>query len=240
MRRLWGLILALGVVCFAGGASAQIFNGCKTAQQETILSVIPEAEMMAARAAAAIGNTPEYVHWFGDYTDKYAEEVRSNFKVIHRALDLQELEFICGAERDTDCIDTYAFVYTTEHYVMTLCPNFFGMPRMAGGSPTDPEYENGTMEGTIIHEISHFDVVARTEDHCYSRSVCGDMADGSPQEAVENADTYQYFAEDITFAFVAAQTDGVVDDTQVIQELPGVIDSPAANTQVQISNPPAP
>lgn len=240
MRRLWGLLLAIGVTCVAGGASAQIFDGCKTTQQETILSVIPEVQVMAARAAAAIGDTPEYEHWFGDYTDKYAEAVRSNFKFIHRALEVQELEFICGAERDTDCTETYAFVYTTEHYVMTLCPNFFTMPRMAGGSPTDPAYENGTMEGTIIHEISHFDVVARTEDHCYSRSVCGDMARGSPQEAVENADTYQYFAEDITFAFVAAQAEEVVDDVQLTQELPDVIDIPAANTQIQLANPPAP
>lgn len=234
MQRLFGLILALGLFTLGGAVSAQSFDGCKTAQRETILSVVPEAEMMAARAAASIGDTSEYAHWFGAFSNKHAEDVRSRFKMIHRALERQEMHFICGAERDTDCIDTYAFVYTSEHYVVTLCPNFFDMPRMAGGSPTDPVYENGTMEGTIIHEVSHFDVVARTEDHCYSRTDCGRLGQRSPQEAIENADTYQYFAEDITFAFVAADL-GV----EALGE-PQAIDLPVANTQVQLANPPKP
>jgi len=211
MRAFWSIVVVL--LGLAGGAAqAQTFQDCKLSQQETILSVLPRAEGLASRAAASVADTDIYARWFGTYVPKYAEEVRRNFKRIHRAIAGEELAFICGPARGPDCLDVYAFVYTSEHYTITLCPDFFTMPIMTGGSPTDPDYENGTMAGTIIHEMSHFDVTAGTDDICYSRSDCGAMGRRSPDDAVINADTYQYYAEDVTFAFVASQ-DAPVSDT---------------------------
>ena len=207
--------LSLCVVMFglsATCAAAQTFRGCKGLQEATIMSVLPGAEDLAMRAGAAIGDTPEYAHWFGVYSPKYAEEVRGNFKNIHRAIAREELEFVCGSARSNDCNGIYAYVYTTEHYVVTLCPDFFDMPTMQGGSASDPDYENGTMEGTIIHEISHFEVVAGTEDFCYSRSDCGLMGPRTPEDAIANADTYQYFAEDVSFAVIANEEQPVASE----------------------------
>lgn len=213
MRWLWSIVIVIAGLA-GNAAEAQSFQECKQTQQETILSVLPRAEALASRAAASIGDTEIYVRWFGTYVPKYAETVRSNFKRIHRAIAGEELVFICGRERSVDCQDVYAFVYTSEHYTMTLCPDFFTMPMMTGGSPSHPDYENGTMAGTIIHEMSHFDVIAATDDICYSRTDCSAMGRRSPDEAVINADTYQYYAEDVTFAHEASG-DAPVLDTQI-------------------------
>ena len=56
--------------------------------------------------------------------------------------------------------------------------------------------EYGSREGTLIHEMSHFNVVADTEDWCYGRSTCSAKARGNPTAALGNADSVQYFAED--------------------------------------------
>jgi peptidyl-Lys metalloendopeptidase len=222
VRVLRALSLAIwGLFCLsATTVQAQTFQDCHLTQQEIIQSVLPRAEDLASRASAAIGDTEIYTRWFGPYLPKYAENVRSNFKRIHRAIAGEELVFICGAPRSADCIDTYAFVYTSEHYTITLCPNFFDMPIMTGGSSTHPDYENGTMAGTIIHEMSHFDVTASTDDICYSRRDCSAMGRRSPDDAVINADTYQYFAEDVTFAFVASQEQPVADVPAAVPEKP--------------------
>jgi peptidyl-Lys metalloendopeptidase len=50
-----------------------------------------------------------------------------------------------------------------------------------------------------VHEISHFLRVARTDDHCYSRPVCQQMAREDAARAIDNADSYQYFTEDVTY-----------------------------------------
>ena len=80
-----------------------------------------------------------------------------------------------------------------------MCPSFFDLPRMRDLEPGTRRAEYGTREGTVIHEVSHFRRVAGTEDHCYSRAICSDMAQSNTRLAIENADTYQYFTEDVTY-----------------------------------------
>ena len=49
--------------------------------------------------------------------------------------------------------------------------------------------------GTLIHETSHFTVVAGTHDYAYGQSDCYSLANSSPTKAVHNADSHEYFAE---------------------------------------------
>ena len=81
--------------------------------------------------------------------------------------------------------------------MINLCPSFFAMPGVAGIVAGGVSFETGTREGTIIHEVSHFEAVAATGDHCYGRSDCAVMARRDPGLAVRNADSYQYFVEDV-------------------------------------------
>lgn len=199
------LLLSIFMSVIGTLASAQAFVRCSDDQQSTILQILPGASDLATRAAAAVGNTTEFTRWFGIYDERKAEAVRSNLKSIDRALRSEALRFYCGHTNEPACAEgSYAYVYTSEHYAMTLCPLFFTMPMMPGGSSKDADYEHGTMEGTIIHEMSHFDVTAGTDDLCYSRQVCQQMALNDPQSTIYNADTYQYFTEDVSFAIAAA------------------------------------
>ena len=49
--------------------------------------------------------------------------------------------------------------------------------------------------GTIIHELSHFNVVAGTDDHAYGQTAAKRLAKRSPKKALDNADNHEYFAE---------------------------------------------
>ena len=50
--------------------------------------------------------------------------------------------------------------------------------------------------GTLVHEASHFVANAGgTEDYAYGQSSCKFISLLFPNEAVENADSHEYFAE---------------------------------------------
>jgi peptidyl-Lys metalloendopeptidase len=49
--------------------------------------------------------------------------------------------------------------------------------------------------GTLVHEMSHFNVVAGTDDHAYGQSAAKSLALSNPDLALNNADSHEYFAE---------------------------------------------
>ncbi len=49
--------------------------------------------------------------------------------------------------------------------------------------------------GTIIHEVSHFNAVAGTDDIVYGQSGAKSLAISDPNGATNNADSHEYFAE---------------------------------------------
>jgi peptidyl-Lys metalloendopeptidase len=53
--------------------------------------------------------------------------------------------------------------------------------------------------GTLIHEMSHFDVVAATDDIVYGQDGARALADSNPDDAIKNADSHEYFSENTPF-----------------------------------------
>ena len=49
--------------------------------------------------------------------------------------------------------------------------------------------------GTIIHELSHFNVVAGTDDNEYGQVKCRELARTDLLEAIANADSHEYITE---------------------------------------------
>ena len=49
--------------------------------------------------------------------------------------------------------------------------------------------------GTLVHEMSHFNVTAGTSDYAYGTSACQRLASSNPKKAINNADSHEYFAE---------------------------------------------
>ncbi len=197
MRRF---CLVVGLWLMASVSQAYTFQQCGKSQQSQIIDALKGAQKLVLGAAVTVGDTPEYARWFGKYSQPNAERVRANFKAIYRAMATGNVKGYCGRQNEMDCTgDTYAFVQPDDPFVVYLCPNFFGQITMSQFEPDTPQIENGTREGTLVHEMSHFLDTANTDDNCYSRGVCTDMALTDAQSAIQNADSYQYFAEDIAF-----------------------------------------
>ncbi|HKX84772.1 MAG TPA: M35 family metallo-endopeptidase, partial [Pyrinomonadaceae bacterium] len=69
-----------------------------------------------------------------------------------------------------------------------LCNAFWNAPAQGTDSKA----------GTLVHEMSHFTVVAGTDDHAYGQTACKKLAK-RPQKAIDNADSHEYFAENTPF-----------------------------------------
>jgi len=164
------------------------------------------AKSSCAPDALPIWDTPEYLRWFGAYRPDYAETVRAGLKSIDRALAGPDLVMICPNVGEDGCdLGTYANVWPDRPFRVNLCAAFFNMPTMDGIVATSMAFDTGTREGTIIHEVSHFTRTAGTDDHCYTRTDCSVMAETDPDLAIDNADSFQYFTEDVMFAYEAAE-----------------------------------
>jgi peptidyl-Lys metalloendopeptidase len=49
--------------------------------------------------------------------------------------------------------------------------------------------------GTLVHEMSHFTVVAGTDDLAYGQQAAAQLAISDPNKAINNADSHEYFGE---------------------------------------------
>lgn len=198
-------ILTVGLL--AGPAAA--FDACTKTERGQFLAAVDRAERLALTATTAIGPNPTFDRWFGPYNRKNGEIVRGNLKSMVKSLRSGEVAAACKNNGQGLCAgDVFAFVNLDDPYVVHLCDNFFQMDTMKLLTAESITAGNGTRAGTIIHELSHFESVAGTEDLCYSREECSTMARRAPRDALINADSYQYFVEDVTFFGVRGEPEG--------------------------------
>lgn len=193
----------LAVICFmgvAGPAAAQRHAHCSSADASALEAALAQAKALTLRAAVSVGPSETYEKWFGPYTRRNSEDVRATLKSVLRAIQTGAVTTRCETlSNDTCATGGYAFVFPTMPYVVHICPRFFELPAFTTLNAGRASNEYGTRGGTFIHELSHFRVAADTEDHCYGRATCSELAQDVPRLAVKNADSYQYFAEDIGF-----------------------------------------
>ncbi len=199
MKNLIGL--GLFMLAFAGPAAAanNPYQDCVKNERAMVETALRNAKTLALAAAVSIGDTDVYGRWFGKYTPDNAERVRATLKAVYSAIRTGAVATICEPVREGDCDPgTYAYVQPNAPYLVHICPPFFELPNMSGLRPGEGASDNGTREGTIIHELSHFRIVGDTDDNCYSREYCTEMAGRDAYAVVRNADSYQYYTEDIT------------------------------------------
>jgi peptidyl-Lys metalloendopeptidase len=199
-HRVWALGLAV-MAALAGPATSATITNCSKVQSKVAAASIAGARDLALRAAAAVGDTPTYQLWFGRFSVSHGETVRARLKAIHAGLVADQAGASCLAAWDIDCKDgAYAYVLLDQPNVIYLCPAFFLMPSMEEARRGRGRIEDGTREGTIVHEFSHFPRVAGTRDDCYGRGECRALATTQADQAIGTADSFQYFAEDVTLS----------------------------------------
>lgn len=159
------------------------YASCTASQQTTIASAISAAKTMSNGAVTYMAKTtmgPRYTKWFGTVTSSRQSTVKSHFTNIKSAFDNQNVVVDCSCKQSY-----YAYVYPTQPYRIYVCKAFWSAP-MTG---TDSK------GGTLVHEMSHFNVVAGTDDNVYGQSGAAALAISDPNAAVQNADSHEYFAE---------------------------------------------
>lgn len=161
-------------------------GGCSNSEKSSIQSALTAAENMADNAVNYLNNSSNYYNdrydtWFGSYTSTRWNNVRENFESIQDAISNKTLTFDCSCNQGY-----FAYVYPNSPYKVYLCNAFWS----ANTTGTDSK------AGTIIHELSHFNVVAGTDDLAYGQSAAKRL---SPSRAVRNADNHEYFAENTPY-----------------------------------------
>ena len=163
---------------------------CSQQQQEILIADLQNAVQLACNAKRVLNKRPpdirieteRYLTWFGEYVKNRVENVTQNFRKICYILSTQAITFECRADCDPVLISSMT---PDIEYEMNLCNGFWEL--VSSGTNSRP--------GTIIHEMSHFHVIADTDDMVYGKPNCMNLAANSPEKAINNADNYKYFAE---------------------------------------------
>ncbi len=159
------------------------YSKCTTTQQAALVNARNQASTYSTNAKAylAAGTAGlRYTTWFGVYNATRYSTVTTHFNAITAAMDTAAVTFDCGCKKSY-----YAYVYPTQPYKIYLCKVFW----------TAPLTGTDSQAGTLIHEMSHFNVVAGTDDYVYGQSGAKNLAITNPTQAIDNADNHEYFAE---------------------------------------------
>ena len=161
------------------------FVGCSSTQISGAGQAVVDARVYTEGAKGYMaGNTvgPRYGTWFGAYTSTRWNTVKSHYGAIDAAMDQTggQIKINCGCNQNY-----YAYVYPTKQYEIFVCKAFW----------TAPATGTDSKAGTLVHEMSHFNVTAGTDDHVYGQSGAKSLALSDPDAAIDNADNHEYFAE---------------------------------------------
>jgi peptidyl-Lys metalloendopeptidase len=185
--------VALELVDRMDPAAAEVssFSSCTTNQRNQLVDALGAAQGMARDIQTALKTTQEqsrpnskrYLEWFGVHTSQNYDKIIRDFDMIEDALSNKRITFNCSM---ADCSSgEFAHVFPTRPYEIFLCSSFWN----ADLTGTD------SRGGTLIHEISHFNVVAGTDDIVYGQPKCRQLAMTNPLDAILNADSHEYIAE---------------------------------------------
>jgi peptidyl-Lys metalloendopeptidase len=164
-------------------AASLTTTSCSSSQQSTIASALSAAQTYATNADAYMARTTmgtRYTKWFGAVNSSRVSTIKSHFAAIKSTLATKPINVNCG------CTDSsYAYVYPSQPYTIYVCKAFWNAPLTGTDSKA----------GTLIHETSHFTVVAGTDDWAYGQSAAASLAISNPSRAIDNADSHEYFSE---------------------------------------------
>jgi peptidyl-Lys metalloendopeptidase len=170
------------------------YVGCTTDRQDLLGNAVIGARQYSENAKGYLNSNAtgaRYTSWFGSYTSSRYTMVQQHFVAIDNAMDQNNGQLVmnCNCTDVPNPSTTYAYVFPSQPYQIYLCGAFWNAPLFGTDSKA----------GTLIHEVSHFNIVSGTDDHAYGQSAAGNLANTNPTLAVDNADNHEYFAENTPF-----------------------------------------
>jgi len=182
----------------AQARTPNIDGSCNATQRAQITEALGIAERIAISARDALRSAPvelrptarRYTEWFGQFSSARYATAQTAFDRIASALSNQTIGFDCTCNI-SNRENVFAFVFANDPFNMNVCPVFFRV-RPSG---TD------SRSGTIVHEISHFNVVIGSDDFqsALNQSGSRQLANSNPSAAIRNANAFEYFAENTPF-----------------------------------------
>lgn len=171
-----GTTTTSGGVTYVGCSSTQITSAAAGVAQARVYSEDGKGYLAANKQGA------RYTTWFGAYSTGNYSTVNQHFVAIDAAIDQSgnQIKINCGCRKNY-----YAYVYPNSPYEIFVCNAFWSAPTAGTDSKG----------GTLIHETSHFTVVAGTDDWVYGQAGAKNLALTNPTNAIDNADSHEYFAE---------------------------------------------
>ena len=161
------------------------YTSCTSGQQSALSTALGNAGTMSTKAYNHLVAYPSgstlYKTWFGTYNSSRFSTVKSHFTSLKNAFATKTFDFDCSCTENA-----YAYVYPTQPYKIYLCSVYWQAPATGRDSKA----------GTLVHETSHFNVVAGTRDYVYGETGAKKLALTNPKKAINNADNHEYFAED--------------------------------------------
>ena len=166
--------------------AAVTYTKCSSKQISKIAAANDAAKQFSIDAVSYLTGqnpsaTPRYTTWFGTVSMANWNTLITHYTKIRDTLNQNRLSYDCSCKIPR----TFSFVFPSRPYKIHLCPVFWQVP--ATGTDSGG--------GTLIHELSHFTVVAGTQDYKYGQIPCQKLAMTDPAKAIENADSHEYFAE---------------------------------------------
>ncbi|KAL0951684.1 hypothetical protein HGRIS_008362 [Hohenbuehelia grisea] len=179
---------------------ARFNSNCDSLQRGNITKALVHAEQyarqakdylstMRARTSSRPVSALRYVKWFGsdDTTKSRSGTVFSHFSNMTRVeKSFSSFTYDCSCKES----NVYAYVYPDQFGQIYLCGAFWKAPFTGTDSKA----------GTLIHEASHFKQNGGTTDTAYGQSACQKLAQSNPAQAVKNADSHEYFAENTPYS----------------------------------------
>ncbi|KAB7770070.1 M35 family metallo-endopeptidase [Xanthomonas maliensis] len=177
--------LAVGPQAVVNGINYLNCSSTRTSQAATAVDAARTYSQNARNYLNAGSTGARYTTWFGAYNASRYSRVSSNFVNIDNALDQNNGQLTINCSCEADLASAYAYVYPNQPYEIHVCNAFWNAPVRGTDSKG----------GTLVHETSHFTVVAGTNDVVYGQSGARSLASSNPAQAITNADSHEYFAE---------------------------------------------
>jgi len=126
-----------------------------------------------------------YVKWFGVCDATRFNRVKSDLSSIVSGLQATYPVDCAGSSCTSN---TYAYVFPADStHTVYVCGYFWRVPTRNCVLDSQP--------GTLIHEMSHFNNVANTNDVTYGITNCENLAKNNPAQAVRNADNFCFYTD---------------------------------------------
>jgi hypothetical protein len=168
-----------GAAGTAAGLLPPIITGGTASQHALAKQAHIDGFHLGETALAGLANNARYKEWFGAYTAARLNKVKSAFTKIRDRMKTVAFTYdLSGA----GCKSGW-FAYTHKGgTTIWFCGAFWTAPAAGPDSKA----------GTVVHEHSHSD--ANTDDLTYGQTNARALATSKPDQAVRNADNYEYYA----------------------------------------------